>query len=192
MQPLTLADLDADLADAVANDANVARFNEIAALVDKLDHRPDVSLHSAALWYAGYGLRVFPLTPRSKVPLKGSNGCLGATTDPDLINKWWAGNPHANIGLATGHTFDVVDVDGAAGHVNWSREFGDTWADLTVLGIVSTPRPGGLHLYVEKREGMRNGAGLLDGVDYRGAGGYVVAPPSVNEQGAYVWVRPLP
>jgi hypothetical protein len=31
------------------------------------------------------------------------------------VLAWWTRHPQANIGLATGHRFDVLDVDGPAG-----------------------------------------------------------------------------
>jgi hypothetical protein len=159
--------------------------------VHPADNKPAPSLHASALWYGSQGLQVFPLQPGSKVPFRGSRGCKMASSDPELINAWWTGNPHANIGIATGHLVDVIDIDGAQGHLEWSRKYGDTWAGLIILGTVSTPRPGGMHLYVPARKGMGNKAALLPAVDYRGAGGYVVAAPSRNDQGTYRWLRPL-
>jgi hypothetical protein len=38
-----------------------------------------------------------------------------ATTNRARILAWWTRHPQANIGLATGHGFDVLDVDGPAG-----------------------------------------------------------------------------
>jgi Bifunctional DNA primase/polymerase, N-terminal len=43
------------------------------------------------------------------------HGVKDATTNRARVLAWWASHPLANIGLATGHTFDVLDVDGPAG-----------------------------------------------------------------------------
>lgn len=189
MNPYTLADAEAELLAAVA-DNDLAAVARIEALMDGLEERPQVSLEEAALWYAEQGLHVFPLSPGSKIPFKGTGGFRDATTDPEQIRAWWSGgNPRANIGIATGHLVDVVDIDGAAGQAsrlaNW-----EMLEAIPALGKVSTPRPGGMHIYVPA-SGRGNKAGLLPGIDYRGMSGYVVAPPSVNQQGAYVWLSPL-
>lgn len=54
---------------------------------------------------------------------------------------------------------------------------------------------GGLHLYVEPKPGRGNKAKLCPGIDYRGLGGYVVAPPSTLGQRGRAWswvVKPSP
>ena len=70
-------------------------------------------LMKAALKYAEKGLAVFPLIPRSKEPIyKG--GFQKATTDPEIIKKWWRKNPDANIGIATGQISGgvfAIDLD---------------------------------------------------------------------------------
>ena len=43
------------------------------------------------------------------------HGMKDATCNRARILAWWTRRPSANIGLATGHTFDVVDVDGPTG-----------------------------------------------------------------------------
>jgi Bifunctional DNA primase/polymerase, N-terminal len=43
-----------------------------------------------------------------------SHGVKDATTNRARIMAWWTRHPQANIGLATGHRFDVLDVDGPA------------------------------------------------------------------------------
>jgi hypothetical protein len=50
---------------------------------------------------------------------------------------------------------------------------------------------GGRHLYFAHPGGLiRNKVGLAPGVDLRGDGGYVVAPPSVHSSGArYAWIE---
>src|SRR4051795_11934880 len=73
------------------------------------------SLLETALRYVGMGWPVFPLRPGEKVPLiakaAGGNGCHDATTNPDQIRAWWEKHPTANIGLAAGPAFWVLDVD---------------------------------------------------------------------------------
>lgn len=189
MKPYDMETAEAELHAAIdADDRD--DITKLERIINDLDVRPQVSLHSAALWYAEQGLKIFPLSPGSKVPLKGSGGCKDATTDRTLIDSWWTGNPNCNIGLATGFLVDVVDIDGLEGQVSRAANW-NLFDSLRIVGQVSTPRPGGLHLYVPARPGMTNGAGILPKIDYRGLGGYVVAPPSRTEIGAYTWVRPI-
>lgn len=147
---------------------------------DQEPRKPTFSLLGAALWYAEQGLRVFPLVPRTKSPFKGSDGCLGATSMPMLIKDWWAAEPEANVGLATGVLVDVFDFDPPHGQASrakfWEAIFGRV--EEMQLAKVLTPRPGGMHIWV-RSDGSGNRAGVAPGVDYRGRGGYVVAPPSV-------------
>lgn len=169
---------------------------QLAPGLDALDRpRPPVGMLSAALWYAEAGLSVFSLQPGSKIPFTGSRGCKDATTDPAKIRAWWGRLPSANIGIATGGPVDVIDVDGPAGAAALARVTSARWP--IILGVVSTPRPGGTHLYIESTGG-KNRARFVDGLDYRGTGGYVVAPPSLivaskpeEHSGSYRWRRPL-
>lgn len=191
MKPYDDETLEDDLRAAI-DAGNREAIERLGAEVDRRQRRPSATLHQAALFYAEQGLHVFPLTPGSKIPVKCSGGFKDATTDRAQIDQWWTGNPRLNIGIATGHRVDVIDVDGPNGVRSWL----DLHDDLPpVLGKVSTPRPGGNHLYVAAVPGRGNKAGLFPGVDYRGTGGYVVAPPSVittgDNPGAYTWYAPL-
>ena len=193
--PRTVLDaLDLKLAEA-ARAGDWAEAERIGAEADKIAAgiAAGLTCHAAALWYASVGLPVFPLMPGAKRPYPGSRGCLDATTDANQINTWWAAAPASNVAIATGHLLDVIDIDGPDGVVSW--------ANITdgppVLGKVSTPRPGGAHLDVAAT-GSGNRAKMLPGIDYRGAGGYVVAPPSHLDAapdhayaGTYTWSRPL-
>lgn len=190
MIPVTIEDLDAELHAAIAADDHetIAR---VAAELDAMDaaekaRRPKPDLLASALWYAEQGLHVFPLAPGAKIPHKGSNGCKDATTDADTLRAWWEQLPGSNVGIATGHLVDVIDIDGLKGQISFGQN-ADAFKHLQVLGTVSTPRPGGMHLYIPAT-GAGNRAGILPGIDHRGLGGYVVAPPSANEQGTYVFI----
>lgn len=187
MRPLTAAQVETMIVEAMDCDD----WAIVADLEPKLDAltppRPPTPIVNAALYYASIGLHVFPLQPRSKIPHKGTRGCLEATDDPEVIAGWWRKWPESNVAIATGHLVDVIDIDGPLGVKSWAM-----FDDLPEpLGVVSTPRAGGSHLYVPA-SGDGNSAGIFPGIDYRGAGGYVVAPPSVNAEGiAYRWRRPL-
>lgn len=138
---------------------------------------------SAALGYAERGWRVFPLVPRDKAPMT-KTGFKEATTNRNRILEWWQLFPDANIGLATGDPFDVLDLDGPTG-VPALR--GVLPPDFRHTGpVVLTGK--GWHFYYAA-VGAGNRAGLLgDKIDYRGVGGYVVAPPSVHPSGRiYKW-----
>ena len=193
MTPMTLTEAEADVWTALAFD-DLDAINAAAAVLDRFDVRPPLpSLGASALWYAEQGLAVFRLQPGRKTPLPGSRGCKDATTDLEQVRAWWTEHPEANIGIATGHLVDVIDLDGLEGQLSWLRLVEEP---PTIYGKVSTPRPGGGHLYVAAVPGTGNRAGILPSVDYRGTGGYVVAPPSVITEGngypgRYEWVRPI-
>jgi len=168
------------------------------------------ALRDAALDLAARGWPVFPLGDGGKLPRiprahpddpdlqrtckracdRDGHGCYDATTDPERIRAWWTRWPGANVGLATGPASGllVVDVDGR----------GDGYASLArleaahdTLATLEAATPGGSHLYLGYPAGRQIGlsAGKLGaGLDTRGRGGYVVAPPSRRPDGAYAWL----
>lgn len=46
---------------------------------------------------------------------------IQATTDPEVVKRWWSERPQANIILPTGRVFDVFDVPAAAGKAALQR-----------------------------------------------------------------------
>jgi hypothetical protein len=114
------------------------------------------------------------------------HGVKEATTNRARILAWWTRHPQANIGLATGHTFDVLDVDGLTG----ARVIQDLAAahDLHSSGPLVRTGGGGWHFYL-RPTGLGNASPTgLEHVDWRGRGGYVVAPPSRHASGhPYQW-----
>jgi hypothetical protein len=115
------------------------------------------------------------------------HGVKDATTNRARVLAWWTRHPQANIGLATGHTFDVLDVDGPEG-----EQFIRTLAaahGLQSSGPLVRTGGGGWHYYLAPT-GLGNvrPSGLAH-VDWRGRGGYVVAPPSRHASGhPYQWI----
>lgn len=183
---------------AVARDDRDA-LGRIAAQLDAEDDARHARLEApgalaaAAAWYAAHGIPVFPLAPRGKRPATRS-GFKDATTDPATVASWWAATPQANIGMPTGVIADVIDVDGPVGAVNFAPYYEEVMR--RAVGVVSTPRPGGMHYYVPPDPRAKNTASrIAPHVDTRGRGGYVVLPPSVTDDHGpgrrYVWLRPL-
>lgn len=145
------------------------------------------ALTDAAHWYATVaGWPVFPLKPGGKTPAT-RNGFKDATVDPDQITAWWTATPQANIGTPTGITFDVIDIDGPEGF--WSlADIRDANMLPDVLAKAYTGG-GGRHLLVPPGVLGKNGARIMPGIDTRGAGGYIVLPPSRHETGRiYDWI----
>ena len=146
----------------------------------------------AAIEYAGKGMAVFPLKPRDKKPLT-KHGVNDATTDFDTITKWWKKNPNANIGIACGQISGgllVIDLDERANGVSgfdslheWESEHGELPETArTITG------KGGSHILYRVDHKENNRVDLLDGVDVRSDGGYIVAPPSIHPNGnRYEW-----
>jgi hypothetical protein len=118
------------------------------------------------------------------------HGVKEATTDADRIGRWWQRWPQANLGLATGIVFDVLDIDGAEG-VAALHEFQEA-AGLRLSGpLVATGGGGWHHWFTPTGLGNRPPHGLAH-VDWRGRGGCVLAPPSRHITGRpYRWVRDL-
>ena len=143
----------------------------------------------AALDLARRGLAVFPCQPRGKEPAC-SNGLLAATTDLARITLWWESIPDLNIGIATGAVSGVfvLDVDGMEGEQSL-RQLEQSNGELppTVEAITGKGR----HCYfrIGEHGAVRNSASqIAPGLDIRGDGGYVIAPPSTHPSGrAYAW-----
>jgi len=143
-----------------------------------------------ALMYADRGWPVFPCLPGQKIPAT-RHGYLDATTDQQLITEWFARQPGWNLAIATGAPGpDVLDVDqhGPAG--NGYPAFARLRAAGLVTGAgtyVRTPS-GGLHAYFNG-SGQRNGHLPARHLDFRSAGGYVLAPPSQISGRPYEHIR---
>ncbi|MDO8728994.1 MAG: bifunctional DNA primase/polymerase, partial [bacterium] len=121
------------------------------------------------------------------------SGAISASTDPEVIARWWARWPAANIGLVTGSRagWFALDVDPRHGG-------DDSLADLehrhgrlfeTVEALTGG---GGRHLLFSLpgfQVPNRTGAGALaPGLEVKGDGGYIVAPPSRHGSGRpYAW-----
>src|SRR5690606_17908582 len=113
------------------------------------------------------------------------NGLKSATDDINQIRKWWDLWSDANIGIATGASsgFIAIDVDGADGKRTieaWIKKYGKLPQTVT-----SKTGSGGHHIFFKQpgwfvQNSVRK---LAPGIDVRGDGGYIVAPPSYHISG---------
>ena len=114
------------------------------------------------------------------------HGIKDATTNRARVLAWWTQQPQANIGLATGHRFDVLDVDGPAGEAA-IRALAAEHGLRSSGPLVRTGS--GWHYYLAPTGLGNTRPASLDHVDWRGRGGYVVAPPSRHASGhPYQWI----
>ncbi len=148
-------------------------------------------LVQAALARAAQGLPVFPCRPDKKPHIKGWP--TAATTDPEQIKAWWTRWPNANVGIPTGERSGllVLDVDLDKGGFESLEALTSSLPDTYTVRTGG----GGAHFYFRYPPGsnIRNSASLLaPGLDIRGEGGYVIAPPS-HTTGPYAVLsgRPL-
>jgi putative DNA primase/helicase len=159
--------------------------------------------------------------PLTGAKIKGSGGLRKATCDEATIRAWWSKWPKAMIGVPMGPQVNafVLDLDLGDPPLISGKDYLERFVahvgGMPHTAIVETAS-GGLHLYFAwdpaspvdnngKRlvpaltiapspDAKANDGGKAKGagIDGRGAGGYVIVPPSVRADGrAYTWAQPL-
>ena len=154
-------------------------FDVLAALI-RVDRSPSLGLAARSL--AAAGVPVFPCVVEGKRPLT-RRGFLDASSDPEQVAAWWSRTPDANIGIPTGAASGVVvvDVDVHGPHDGRAAFQRATDAGLVDgAGLLVRTPTGGAHVYFPATPGreQRSWQAATAGVDFRGDGGYIIAPPS--------------
>ena len=150
------------------------------------------SIGQAAVKYCELGFGIFPCVERGKRPAM-KHGLNDWFDDPKGAAELWEEYPDFNVGITCGEPSGglvVIDIDrkpGADGWETlkrWEREHGELPETVT-----ATTGSGGKHLYYRAMgERVAPSVNQELGVDIRGEGSYVVAPPSVHECGSlYEW-----
>ena len=151
-----------------------------------------MKLKAALRYVEHYGFSVIPCSQKKKPYVKWEKF---QKEKPSLeqIRQWWAEWPQANPAIVTGHISGVcvIDVDKED-----AMEELNKYIPETLQMPISTTPGGGKHLWFSANGNcLRNHAGIIQGVDFRGEGGYIMAPPSEawsehGEEakfGKYVW-----
>jgi hypothetical protein len=162
----------------------------------------NMTLLDAARRYAEMGSPVFPVHSirDGACTCGGAKGCSpgkhpignlvpqgvrNASADPVLVTGWWERVPYANIGRATGKVSGLVvlDVDGPTGEA-YLAKMESEHGSLPPTWEVKTGK--GRHLYFRYPANVakvKSVARKKVGLDVRGDGGDVIAPPSIHESG---------
>jgi hypothetical protein len=108
------------------------------------------------------------------------------------IREWWGKWPNAMIGVMTGEINGIyaIDCDSEEAYQKIQDMLPDTFVTPTALSA-----GGGHHIWVSCSNGNRlpTKTRLIPGLDTRGEGGIIVAPPSQNEISGknYQWLEGL-
>lgn len=126
-----------------------------------------------AISYVKKQKSVIPLRKDKRPYLTEWREFQGRIATEEEVKEWWNKWPDANIGIVTGEIsgLTVIDVDVRSGGK----------VDGLPMTLVAKTGNGGWHYYYQYEPGLTVGAGIRQGVDLRGDGGYVVAPPSKTE-----------
>ena len=144
----------------------------------------------AAASYLARGWSVLPLKRGDKRPLILWETLQQHHADAATLAQWFLRWPEANVGVVTGEISNliVLDVDPKHGGDDSLAELERRFGKLPDT-VEARTGGGGRHLYFAHPGGLLlNRAGLRQGIDLRGDGGYVVAPPSLHPSGQhYAW-----
>jgi hypothetical protein len=121
------------------------------------------------------------------------HGLKDATIDKKVIADWWGKSPSANVGIITGSESGlvVVDVDPRSGGLESLKSISKLGNFPVTPGVYTGG--GGEHIYLAHPS---NGTKIkcaqalagYPGIDLKGDGGYVIAPPSKHVSGGkYTW-----
>lgn len=131
-----------------------------------------------ALDYLRRGWSVIPIDQSSKRPHIRWVEFQNRRAEPSEVRKWFTQWPEAGLAIVTGRISNLVvlDFDGDAMHR------ADEWPETYE---VKSPR--GLHRYytIAGADQTRTGTAVYgEGVDVRGEGGYIIAPPTTRPDGS--------
>ncbi len=139
-------------------------------------------LLKTALTYYDNGLQLIPLQKQSKIPLGAWKELLYKPETKDYITNTFQDDINIGIfgGIISQNAF-FVDFDNKKTFEKKYKE-SKTLKDLiNKTPFVESSR--GYHLYLRYKEPIKTTANKSYGIDIKGQGGYIVAPPSLHPSG---------
>ena len=157
------------------------------------------ALLDAALRYAAAEIHVFPV----RLTLKGDgrknvrpvdDWDAVSTMDPSIIANWFADASWNALAIDCAKSnLVVIDLDGVDALAWWAKV--ESAHGLPATYRARTRRGDGQHAYYRadpSRPVSNSTSKMHPGVDTRGVGGFVFAPPTSFEGGAWTWVEGEP
>ena len=143
-----------------------------------------------ALSYLARGWSTIPAAPRGKRPIVAWRDYQDRFPTEAELHGWFGKWPDANVAIVTGALSGLVvlDIDPAHGGEESLAAIENRHGRLRNTVEAETGGGGG-HLYFTHPGGeVRNRAGMAPGLDLRGDGGMIIAPPSIHPSGkTYRW-----
>lgn len=115
------------------------------------------------------------------------DGFKSASNNIEEVKRLWAGRQGLNVGIATGEKSGVFVID-----CDTKEAYNKIKDKLPNSLTVQTGR--GYHIYFkwDKDHPVKNKTNIIDHIDIRGNGGYVIGPLSYHQSGnQYQFVNPL-
>lgn len=145
---------------------------------------------SSAIEYIEKGLCVLPVRPLEKRPYMNNwHKYMSIKPTRGELESWFNALSGAGIGAVTGRISGIVvlDVD--------TRFQGDVQEIIRSYptDLISRSGSGGYHLFYRYPSGVdkiQNAVNLIDGIDLRADGGFIVLPPTMHPCGKqYEWIN---
>lgn len=138
-----------------------------------------------ARYYLKKGFSVIPLMEKDKKPAIPWKKYQSRKPTGNELVRWFGNGSRKNIGIVTGKISGIVVLDlDSEKALKLAQKNG-----LPTTPMVETGK--GYHAYLQHKEGARNFQKRADlpEIDFRGEGGFIVAPPSIHESGIkYSWM----
>ncbi len=150
------------------------------------------TVEQAALEFLRRGWSVIPMRERAKRPAVAWKVYQSKCVTEKTLQGWFSRSPDYNVGIVTGALSGLVvlDVDPRHGGKESLRELEREHGPLPRT-VESITGGGGRHVYFSHPGGeVHNRVNIEPGIDLRGDGGCIVAPPSVHPSGKrYRWKK---
>jgi hypothetical protein len=146
----------------------------------------------AALAYLERGWSVIPTVEKAKRPAIPWKRYQSKLVSEKTLRGWFRRSPEDNVSIVTGALSGlvVIDVDPRHGGNESLKELESAHGALPET-MESVTGGGGRHLYFRHPGGsVHNRTNIEPGIDLRGDGGCIVAPPSIHPSGKrYRWKK---
>jgi len=132
------------------------------------------------------GFSIIPIDTKTKKPLIIWEGLQSTKAVETEVEGWFKQWPEAGVGIITGRLSNLLVFDIDPRHEG-KKELFEKYKTVTCR-----TGGGGWHYYFRfpKGEKIRNTVNIFKGIDVRGEGGYVIAPPSKHPSGGkYYWLK---